>query len=141
THPVLASGLPGAVQPGWIADQLADAVSKSRLADLTRLGAAYGAALAVQGMDAGLADDAVEDCRKAFSEYFPDAHPTPMKMEPSCFDRGFLGTGRASMKPTGHPRIPLASHTPDPHNLRSNMPDTSGVSKGRTFYSNAAKDE
>lgn len=140
-HPSLVRGVGTMAAPEWFAQKIADAVAEQDASALAKLGPVYGAALAVQTLDRDLTDVALDHMRKAFAEYYPDAHPTPTDMEPGKFDRGFIGTGRAKETPGTGPRIPLASHTPDPADFhRGSLTDgREAVSKQRTFYTNEAK--
>lgn len=126
-HPSLGAGMAGNTATDWFAGQVAKMATAGDTENLPAVGAAYGAALAVDGMDPAVFDDSIAGLRKAFAEYCPDVHVTPTDVEPSGFHRGFVGTGRAQMHAGSGPRIPLASRVPDPANFRKGDPEVAAA--------------
>jgi hypothetical protein len=155
-HPLVAKGLAALADPAPFAAMVTaalteDAGTGSRMADLPSLSAAYHCAVAMKAASAhdGLLDDAMADLRKAFADYYPDAHPKPGSVTPGTFHRPYIATGRANQaaKPGQKPRVPLASHVPSPDDFRRPLitagreaaspgSKPSGVGKARMYYSN-----
>jgi hypothetical protein len=140
-HPAVAKGIPSLVD----VDSFADAVSKAlvedagtgaRIAEVPALSEAYGLAITLKAADAGLLDEAMADVRKLFEDMNPGARPKPTDITPGQFKRPYVSAGRAGMRPGKSPRIPLISHVPDPSKAAE-----ADLTKGRTFYTNAARDE
>lgn len=148
-HPSLQPGVVAALDPDVWAGELTKAVGE-RVADIGGLAEAYTAALRLSEADPGLVDDAMAGLRKAFADAYPDVHLTPTEIDPGQFARPYLRAGRApgQAKAGQHPHIPLSSHVPDPAQFtRPPLTDgqeaqsPSNLTKGRTYYTNAAKDE
>lgn len=154
-HPSLAKGIPEVVD----AEVFAAALQKGLTApageqvwSLASLADAYAFASTVAAADPELLEAAMGDLRKAFAEYYPDAHPSPQSMTPASFQRTYLRTGHATQSAQSgqHPRIPLASHVPDPADFRRPLlttgreaasPSSLGKAAGnRTYYTTAARE-
>lgn len=160
-HPLAAKGLAALADPAPFAAQVTaalteDAGTGSRAAELPGLSAAYHAAVAMKAAAAhdGLLDDAMAALRKAFADYYPNAHPKPGSITPGQFHRPYVTGGRANQaaKPGQKPRVPLAAHVPDPDDFRRPLitagreaaspgSKPSGVGKNRMYYSNDGKDQ
>lgn len=153
-HPVLAKGIPAGVDPAafgaLVTEALtADAGTGARAHELPALSDAYGLAVALKAADPELLEQAMADIRKAFAEDYPDAHPTPTDIQPGQFKRPYIAAGRAplSAKAGQKPRIPLASHVPDPTDFRRPLitdgheaESPASVTK-RSYYTNAARQQ
>lgn len=164
-HPVLAKGIGEAVEPGTFGAAVTEALTAdggtgARAAELPALSEAYGLAVSLKAADPELLDQALADLRKAFADAYPDARPSPVDIQPGQFKRPYVRAGRAplSAKPGQKPRIPLSSHVPDPGQFQRPLltdgheaaapgsnrrpkaaePD---ITKGRTYYTNAAKEQ
>lgn len=166
-HPALAKGIGEVVEPGTFgaavtAALAADGGTGARAGELPALSEAYGLAVSLKAADPELLDQALADLRKAFQAAYPDARPSPADMQPGKFQRPYVGAGRAplSARPGQKPRIPLSSHVPDPGQFQrplltdgreSAAPGSNPVprpkageaelTKGRTYYTNAAKEQ
>jgi hypothetical protein len=158
-HPLAAKGLAALADPAPFAAMVTaalteDAGTGSRAADLPGLSAAYHAAVAFKAAAAheGLLDDAMADLRKAFTDYYPHAHPKPGDITPGQFHRPYVTSGRANQaaKPGQKPRVPLASHVPSPDDFNRPLitagreaaspgSKPSGVGKARMYYTNQGK--
>lgn len=154
-HPALAKGIPSTIDAStWAAEVTKalteDAGTGARMHDIPVLSQAYGLAVQLQKADAELLEQGMTQLRKAFSELYPDAHPTPVDIQPGRFQRPYIAGGHAPFSAAAgqKPRIPLASHVPDPSDFQRPLltdghqaapADT--VGKGRTFYTNTAKDQ
>lgn len=151
-HPSLAKGIPAVIDPEVWAATLSKALSApagQQVWQLAGMSDAYAMASTLAAADPELLEQAMGDLRKAFAEYYPDAHPTPRAMNPATFKRPYVGTGHASQsaKAGQKPRIPMATHVPDPADFRRPLltsghesASPSSMSKGRTYYTTAAKE-
>lgn len=151
-HPALAKGIPAAVDAPAFAAAVAKALNApigDQVFDVPAMADAYTLAAQLSAADPSLLEQAMGEVRKSFSEYYPDAHPKPSTMTPGSFKRPYLSTGHATQaaKSGQKPRIPLASHVPDPGDFQRPLITTGheaaapgSMAKGRTYYSNAAKE-
>lgn len=158
-HPLVTKGLAALADPAPFAAMVTaalaeDAGTGSRMAELPSLSTAYYCAVAMKAAAAhdGLLDQAMDDLRKAFADYYPDAHPKPGSITPGAFHRPYITGGRAKQSAAAgqKPRIPLASHVPSPDDFRRPLitagreaaspgSKPSGVGKNRMYYSNDSK--
>ena len=160
-HPAVAKGIGELVDPQAFARMTEDALredggSGSRASEIPALSEAFRHAVTLKSLAAaGGLDEAMEDVRKAFAEYYPDAHPSPGAVSPGEFRRPYVSTGRAnqSAKPGQEPRVPLSTHVPEPSDFRRPLitagreaaspgsdPKPNGLGKARQYYTNAARD-
>ena len=161
-HPAVAKGIGELVDPQAFAQMTADALaddggSGSRAREIPALSAAFQYAVTLKSLAAaGSLDEAMEDVRKAFAEYYPDAHPAPGSIGPGEFRRPYVSAGRAnqSAKPGQEPRVPLSTHVPEASDFRrplitagreaaspgSTPAPSSAAKAGRAYYTNAARD-
>lgn len=159
-HPVAAKGIGDLVDPGAFAAMTQAALADdggtgSRAHEIPVLSAGFQHAVTLKSLAAAVGlDEAMEDVRKAFAEYYPDAHPSPGSISPGEFRRPYVSAGHAnqSAKPGQEPRIPLSSHVPEPGDFRRPLitagreaaspgsdPKPNGLGK-RTYYTNAQRD-
>lgn len=147
-HPAAAKGIAALVDPAVFAAMTTEAVSEGRASDIPALGEAYHAAVTAKALPAGDLDTAAGELRKAFAEYYPDAHPKPGSLTPGQFRRPYLSAGHAnqSARPGQEPRIPMASHVPSAGDFQRPLitagreAASPGAAKAsRTYYTNAAR--
>lgn len=161
-HPSAAKGIGALVDPAAFAAMTSAALADdggtgSRAHEIPALSQAFAAAVTLKGLAAGGGlDEAMEGLRKAFSEYYPDAHPKPGAISPGEFRRPYVSAGHAtqSAKPGQEPRVPMSANVPQPSDFRRPLitagreapspgsdPHPNGLGKaGRTYYTNAARD-
>lgn len=161
-HPAAAKGIGELVDPAAFAKMTTAALEEdggtgSRAADLPGLSAAYQAAVAVKALAAQpeALTEAMDELRKAFAQYYPDAHPSPGSISPGEFRRPYISAGHANQraKPGQEPRVPTASHVPEASDFKRPLitagreaaspgSKPSGVGKAaRTYYSNAGRSQ
>jgi RNA polymerase subunit RPABC4/transcription elongation factor Spt4 len=162
-HPSAAKGIGELADPQSFASMVSAALADdggtgSRAHEIPALSAAYHHAVTLKALAAqpGALDDAMGGLRKAFSEYYPDAHPQPGSVSPGQFKRPYVSAGHAgqSAAPGQEPRIPLAANVPSPSDFQrplvtdgreaaspGSAPKPAPAQKaGRTYYSNVGKD-
>lgn len=163
-HPSAAKGIGELADPQPFASMVSAALADdggtgSRAHEIPSLSAAYHHAVTLKALAAqpGILDGAMDDLRKAFAEYYPDAHPQPGSVSPGQFKRPYVSAGHAaqSAAPGQEPRIPLAANVPSPSDFQRPLitdgreagspgsnPAPAGAQKagGRTYYTNAGKD-
>jgi hypothetical protein len=159
-------GVPEAIQPRWFQTQVLDAATKGDMPTVANLAALAVAAGELAKADAGdmetaaVLADARAGLHKAFTDMYPTDRPTPGEMTPGRFQRPYVAAGHATLtaRPSQSPRIPAATHTPDPDQYtrgplteghQSPPPGSTGdnnpvpsVATGavRTYYTRASRD-
>ena len=114
-HPAVVKGIGMLVDPERYREQINKALGDpTQAADVARLGLGFGLAVRLRTADQDELDAGMIELRKAFAEYYPDAHPSPTDIQPGQFKRPYIGAGHAPLSGGSQPRIPLASHVPDP---------------------------
>jgi len=114
-HPAVVKGIGMLVDPERYREQINKALGDpTQAADVARLGLGFGLAVKLRNADQDALDAGMIELRKAFADYYPDAHPTPTDIQPGQFKRPYIGAGHAPLNGGTSPRIPLASHVPDP---------------------------
>jgi hypothetical protein len=163
-HPSAAKGIGELADPRPFASMVSaaladDAGTGSRAHEIPALSAVYHHAVTLKALAAqpGVLDGAMNGLRKAFAEYYPDAHPQPGSVTPGQFKRPYISAGHAgqSAAPGQEPRVPLAANVPSPSDFQRPLitdgreagspgsnPAPAGAQKagGRTYYTNAGKD-
>jgi phage head maturation protease len=115
-----------AIDPNFWRDAAAEADRAGKAKKTARLRALADTAEAVKSVDRDLLSDARAELSKMFMDSYPNINLTPAAPpQPGQFRRPFIGTGHALMKPSGSPRIPSSTHTPDPDDF-SRSPLTAG---------------
>lgn len=104
-----------AIDPNFWRDAAAEADRAGKAKKTARLHSLADTAQAVKSVDPDLLADARAELSKMFMDSYPNIRLTPAAPpQPGQFRRPFIGTGHALMTPSGKPRIPSSTHTPDP---------------------------
>ncbi len=162
-YPALKS-VADAVVPAWFVQQVQATAAKGDLARVAELATvAQDAGVLAKGqVDPAALADGRAWLHKAFTDMYPDTHPTPAAVTPGQFQRPYLRAGHSPLNASGASgaaNIPPASHVPDPDDFnrglitaghqaespadKANNLDTGGtISSGaaRTYYTNASKE-
>lgn len=154
-HPAVSKGLAHIADPDVFAASISAALtagdSASAAMALPSLSHAYSLAAVLKAADSGLMAEAMTDLRKAFADYYPDVHVKPGSITPGQFERPYVSAGRANQTAGSgqKPRIPLASHVPNPDDFkrplitagREAASPGSAAKDARTYYTTAAREQ
>lgn len=141
-HPTLIRGIPENVGLDAFSEAVTKSLSPSEMRHLALRSNAFQLAMELTQADPKLLDEGMAIVRKSFAEYYPHETMSPDTMTPGKFDRGCLTDGRAAVTPQGHPRVPLGQDdTPHAGGHAVVKSEDADVEKGRTFYTNSAKEE
>jgi hypothetical protein len=139
-HPAVVKGVPEVVGLAAFSEAVTEALSPENMHSLKSRSDAYQLAVEVSMADPDLVDAGVESVRKAFAEFYPNAHPTVTDMAPGKFARGFLSDGRASMTPGAAPRMPMTPKVPSPDSInRGELTDGRARSSAQKSFGDAEK--
>lgn len=114
-HPSIEkNGYKAVLEPEVIRTLLSSIAETGEPSQIAALASAVGAATTLSTMKAADIEAARVAISKAFSDEYPDAHPTPGSITPGQFKRPYLTTGRTPSTSTGaNPRIPVSNVTVD----------------------------